>query len=55
MSPTSKHCYSLLLLFGVVLNTDNTESLITWYGLYMALATLFGLLCIGYIFTKSGI
>ena len=41
-----------ITLFGVVLNTDNTESLIL-YGLYMALATFIWFSFIGYIFTSQ--
>jgi threonine/homoserine/homoserine lactone efflux protein len=41
-----------ITLFGVVLNTDNTESLIL-YGLYMALATFIWFSFIGYVFTSQ--
>lgn len=41
-----------ITLFGVVLNTDNTERLII-YGLYMALATFIWFSFIGYVFTSQ--
>ena len=47
-----KALLSFITLFGVVLNTDNTERLII-YGLYMALATFIWFSFIGYVFTSQ--
>ena len=49
---TESSAIFFITLFGVVLNTDNTERLII-YGLYMALATFIWFSFIGYVFTSQ--